>query len=74
MRLRDARRQRGFDRGFALSDHVDWRDLLQTIAETGASRVLATHGETAVLVRYLREVEGLEADALATAFTGEAED
>ena len=44
MRVRGVRRQRGYDRGFVLSDHADWPALLQTIAETGASRVLATHG------------------------------
>jgi putative mRNA 3-end processing factor len=53
---------------------VDWPELLATIAETGATRVLATHGETAVLVRYLREVRQLDAEALATAFTGEVEE
>ena len=37
MRVRGVRRQRGFDRGFVLSDHADWRALLDTIAETGAS-------------------------------------
>ena len=36
MRVRGVRRQRGFDRGFVLSDHADWPALLQTIAETGA--------------------------------------
>jgi putative mRNA 3-end processing factor len=74
MRLRGTRRRQGFDRGFALSDHVDWPELLATIAETGAERVLATHGETSVLVRYLREEKGLDAHALATAFVGETEE
>ena len=32
MRIRGVRRQRGFDRGFVLSDHADWRALLDTIA------------------------------------------
>ena len=44
MRVRGVRRQRAFDRGFVLSDHADWPALLRTIAETGASRVLVTHG------------------------------
>ena len=44
MRVRGVRRQRAYDRGFVLSDHADWPALLATIAETGASRVLATHG------------------------------
>lgn len=60
MRVRGPRRRRGFDTGFVLSDHVDWDELLETIRETGAQRILATHGNTAILVRYLREELGLE--------------
>lgn len=73
MRVRAARRGRGYDRGFVLSDHVDWPDLLRSIAETGARRILATHGATGPLVRYLCE-QGYDAAALATAYQGEAED
>ena len=53
MRVRGVRRQRAFDRGFVLSDHADWPALLQTIEETGAARVLATHGHAEPLARYL---------------------
>ena len=35
-----------------MSDHADWPDLQQAIADTGASRVLVTHGSTAVMVRW----------------------
>ena len=55
LRIRGARRRRGFDRGFVISDHADWPSLLSTIRETGAARVLATHGHREALVRYLRE-------------------
>jgi putative mRNA 3-end processing factor len=71
MRVRGVRRQRGFDRGFVLSDHADWPALLQTIAETGASRVLATHGHAEPLARYLKS-RGLEAGVMRTAWEGEA--
>jgi putative mRNA 3-end processing factor len=71
MRVRGTRRRRGFDRGFALSDHADWPGLLRTIEETGARRVLVTHGYSEELARFLRE-RGLEAEAVATAFEGEA--
>ena len=54
MRVRGVRRQRGYDRGFVLSDHADWPALLQTIADTGATRVFATHGHAEPLARYLR--------------------
>jgi putative mRNA 3-end processing factor len=70
MRIRGVRRQRGFDRGFVLSDHADWRGLLDTIAETGASRVLVTHGWSDAMARFLAE-RGLETGALRTAFEGE---
>jgi putative mRNA 3-end processing factor len=70
MRVRGVRRQRGFDRGFVLSDHADWPALLQTVAETGATRVLATHGHAEPLARYLRE-RGLESGIIRTAWEGE---
>jgi len=70
MRVRGVRRQRGYDRGFVLSDHADWPALLQTIAETGASRVLATHGYAEPLARYLSE-QGLESGVIRTAWEGE---
>ena len=71
MRVRGVRRQRAFDRGFALSDHADWPALLATIAETGASRVLVTHGWSEALARYLAETRGLETGTIRTAFEGE---
>lgn len=70
MRVRGVRRQRGYDRGFVLSDHADWPALLQTIAETGAHRVLATHGYAEPLARYLSE-HGLQSGIIRTAWEGE---
>jgi putative mRNA 3-end processing factor len=55
LRIRGTRRRRGFDRGFVISDHADWPSLLDTIRETGAGRVLATHGHRDALVRWLQE-------------------
>jgi len=72
MRIRGTRRRKGYDRGFVLSDHADWPALLRTIEETGARRVLVTHGYTHVLARYLRE-QGRAADVLATPYAGEAD-
>jgi putative mRNA 3-end processing factor len=70
MRIRGTRRRRSIDRGFVLSDHADWPALLRTIRETGARRVLTTHGYADTLARYLGE-EGLAAAALHTAYEGE---
>jgi putative mRNA 3-end processing factor len=72
MRVRGVRRQRAFDRGFALSDHADWRALLETVAATGAARVLVTHGWSDALARYLKEERGLETGVIRTAYEGEA--
>jgi len=73
MQLRGTRRRRAFDRGFVLSDHADWPALLKTVEETGARRVLVTHGHAEPLARYLRE-QGLDAQTLVTGYEGEAED
>jgi len=72
MRMRGTRRRKGYDRGFVLSDHADWPALLRTIEESGAGRVLATHGYSEELARYLRE-SGRDAGAIATHFEGEAD-
>ena len=70
MRVRGVRRQRAYDRGFVISDHADWPALLETIAETGASRVFATHGHAEPLARYLRD-QGVDAGVMRTAWEGE---
>lgn len=59
MAIRGARRRRGYEKGFVLSDHADWNGLIQTIEETGCRTVYLTHGKTDVLERYLKE-KGLE--------------
>lgn len=70
MRIRGARRRRGYDRGFVVSDHADWPALLRTIEESRAKRVLLTHGYSDALVRYLCE-QGCNAAALRTAYGDE---
>ncbi|MCI0376733.1 MAG: ligase-associated DNA damage response exonuclease [Gemmataceae bacterium] len=70
MQIRGTRRRQAVDRGFVLSDHADWPGLLQTIHETGAERVLVTHGYSAALARYLGG-QGLSAEVLPTRFEGE---
>lgn len=70
MAIRGTRRRRAVDRGFALSDHADWDGLLDSIAATGAERVLVTHGYAATLSRWLNE-HGTSAAELPTRFIGE---
>ena len=68
MAVRGARRRRGYERGFVLSDHADWRGLIRTIRESGARKVYVTHGQNEVLTKYLREVEAIDAEPLDTLF------
>ncbi|MEM9006313.1 MAG: ligase-associated DNA damage response exonuclease [Cyanobacteria bacterium P01_F01_bin.86] len=73
MAVRGARRRRGYERGFVLSDHADWSSLIRTIQATGARQVYVTHGQNDVLSRYLREVCGIQAEPLETLFEGEGD-
>ena len=73
MAVRGARRRRSLDRGFALSDHVDWPSLLAAIDATGAGEVWVTHGYTGPVVRWLQE-HGIDARAVATRFEGEKDE
>ncbi|MEP7281365.1 MAG: ligase-associated DNA damage response exonuclease [Rubrivivax sp.] len=70
MQLRGARRRRGVDRGFVLSDHADWPGLQRAIAATGAHRVIVTHGYEAVMMRWLSD-QGLQAGSFQTAYGDE---
>jgi putative mRNA 3-end processing factor len=73
MRVRGARRRRGVDAGFTLSDHVDWPQLLDAVRATGAECVWVTHGFTAPVVQWLTE-QGLEAKTVPTRWEGERDD
>src|SRR5205085_53679 len=65
MRIRGTRRRRSIDRGFVLSDHADWDELLSAIQATGAERVWVTHGYRSALARWFEE-KGLEAVSIDT--------
>ncbi len=71
MSIRGARRRRSVDRGFALSDHLDWDNLMRVIDGTGAESVWVTHGYTAVVTRWLTE-RGIDARIVTTRYEGEA--
>jgi putative mRNA 3-end processing factor len=72
MRIRGMRRQRSVDRGFVISDHVDWPALNQAILASGAGRAWVTHGYVAVVVRWLRS-RGIEAQGFSTRYSPEEE-
>jgi putative mRNA 3-end processing factor len=71
MAVRGARRRRGYERGFVLSDHADWPGLIQSVQQSGARQVYVTHGNSDGLARYLREVEGISAEPLEGDFASE---
>jgi len=73
MQVRGAQRRRNADAGFALSDHADWKGLLEAVLATGAECVYATHGFSAQLARYLEENYAIKAGVVKTAF-GEDEE
>jgi len=73
MTMRGTRRRRALDRGFVLSDHVDWTSLMDVIRASGAETILTTHGYADIVARHLRD-QGLDSRALATAYVGEAAD
>ncbi len=50
----------GYDRGFVMSDHADWNDLVRSVRESHAQRVYVQHRGHGALVRHLREL-GLRA-------------
>jgi putative mRNA 3-end processing factor len=55
-----ARGNHGLDKGFVLSDHADWDDLVRTVKECGARKVYVQHRGAGALVRHLKNL-GLDA-------------
>ena len=67
MAVRGNRRRRNLDCGFIISDHADWPALLHTIQQTQAKKIIATHGSTDALVRFLND-SGVDAGVFKTEF------
>lgn len=73
MQMRGARRRRGSDTGFIVSDHADWDGLLSAIKETGAENIYVTHGYTELFNRYLNE-HGFNSNIVSTEYEVELEE
>ncbi len=73
MQVRGNQRRRNADAGFALSDHADWKGLLQAVKATGAEKVFVTHGFQSVFSRYLTE-SGIEAGEVKTEYGNDEDD
>jgi len=50
MRVRQRARQRGVELPLVISDHADWDELLQTIADVEAPEIWVTHGREEALI------------------------
>lgn len=74
MLVRGRRRWRALDRGFVISDHVDWQGILDTVEASEATRVGVTHGYAPPLVRWLQTHRGLDAFEVPSRFVGESAD
>jgi putative mRNA 3-end processing factor len=70
MGVRGKRSWSAVDRGFALSDHADWQGIIDLVDASQAETIFATHGNTDVLVRYLKE-KGKDARAWGAFFERE---
>ena len=55
------------DAGFPMSDHADWKGLLQAIKATEAEIVHVTHGQTEIFSKYLNEI-GIKSDVVETLY------
>ena len=73
MQVRGNMRRQNVDAGFALSDHADWKGLLQSVKATGAQKVYVTHGFQSVFSRYLIE-NGIDAAEVKTEFSNSEEE
>jgi putative mRNA 3-end processing factor len=64
MRIRARARQQGVELPLVISDHADWCELTETIAETGAEEIWVTHGREDALLHYI-QATGRRGHALA---------
>lgn len=67
MLTRGARRRRGVDKGFPISDHADWPSLMSAISATEAQNIIVTHGSVDIMVRWLQQL-GFAARAFDTSY------
>lgn len=73
VQVRGNARRRNVDAGFALSDHADWKGLLQAVKATGAEKVFVTHGFQSAFSRYLND-NGIMSGEVKTEYGGEEEE
>ncbi len=72
MAIRGMRRRSGFEMGFVISDHADWKALNRAVLLSEAERIDATHGYSEIFARFWRE-RGKDARVLKTDFEGDGD-
>lgn len=70
MGVRGTRRRRSADRGFVLSDHADWNELVSAVKATEAEKIYVTHGYTDIFSKYLSSI-GYYSAVVDTEYTGD---
>ncbi len=55
MNIRGIKKRRGSNHGFVLSDHADWKGLIEAVELSKAENVYVTHGYKSVFSRWLNE-------------------
>jgi putative mRNA 3-end processing factor len=73
MRIRQRAKAGGIELPLIISDHADWDDLLETVADTGAPEVWVTHGAEEALIHALK-LRQIRAHALSLIGYGEGEE
>lgn len=71
MNIRGIKKRRGSNQGFVLSDHADWKGLVEAVKLSKAENVYVTHGYKSVFSRWLSE-KGWNAHEVETLFEGES--
>jgi putative mRNA 3-end processing factor len=61
MAMRGARKWGNLDRGFVLSDHADFNELITACKESQAENIYVTHGYTSVFAKYIQETLDVKA-------------
>ncbi|HEY0356290.1 MAG TPA: DNA ligase-associated DEXH box helicase, partial [Flavisolibacter sp.] len=73
MQVRGNVRRKNADAGFVISDHADWKGLIQACKATEAECIYTTHGFQSVFTRYLNE-QGFQSREVKTEYGDETEE
>ena len=55
MSIRALKNRSGYDKGFPISDHADWKGLIKTIKNSEAKKIFLNHGDGEHLSKFLKD-------------------